>query len=156
LTEETIQKMKDYEKSDLPEREKIALRFADIILTDPQKLDEAFFKRMKEYFTEEQVIDMGMGVGFLHGTQRFIESMGIVPESYDEGAYCELPFESRLRAGNNPNRTWECKVGASIRFDAAGTYRPVFLMGMAVSATGVALAWMLKPTVRKGVNSSMD
>ena len=87
--------MRDYEKSDLPEREKIALRFADIILADPQKLDEAFFKRMKEYFTEEQIIDMGMGVGFLHGTQRFIESMGIVPESYDEGAYCKLPFESR-------------------------------------------------------------
>ena len=88
--------MGDYGKSDLPEREKMALRFADIILTDPQELDEAFFKRLKEHFTEEQIIDMGMGVGFLHGTQRFIESMGIVPESYDEGAHCELPFESRL------------------------------------------------------------
>jgi len=96
LTEETIQKMRDYENSDLPDREKMALRFADILLTDPQKLDETFFKRMKEHFAEEQIIDMGMGVGFLHGTQRFIESMGIVPESYDEGAYCELPFESRL------------------------------------------------------------
>jgi alkylhydroperoxidase family enzyme len=91
-----IQKMRDYEKSDLSEREKMALRFADIILTDPQKLDEAFFTRLKEHFTEEQIIDMGMGIGFLHGTQRFIESMGIVPESYDEGAHCELPFESRL------------------------------------------------------------
>jgi alkylhydroperoxidase family enzyme len=96
LTEETIQKMRDYENSDLPERGKVALRFADIMLTDPQKLDEAFFNRMKKHFTEEQIIDMGMGIGFLHGTQRFIESMGIVPESYDEGAYCELPFESRL------------------------------------------------------------
>jgi alkylhydroperoxidase family enzyme len=91
-----IQKMRDCEKSDLSEREKMALRFADIILTDPQKLDEAFFTRLKEHFTEEQIIDMGMGIGFLHGTQRFIESMGIVPESYDEGAHCELPFESRL------------------------------------------------------------
>jgi alkylhydroperoxidase family enzyme len=88
--------MRDYENSDLPDREKMALRFADIILSDPQKLDEAFFNRMKEHFTEEQIIDMGMGVGFLHGTQRFIESMGIVPESYNEGAYCELPFASRL------------------------------------------------------------
>ena len=88
--------MRNYGKSDLPEREKMALRFADIILTDPQKLDEAFFKRLKEHFTEEQIIDMGMGVRFLHGTQRFIESMGIVPESYDEGTHCELPFESRL------------------------------------------------------------
>lgn len=88
--------MRHYEKSDLSEREKMALRFADIILTDPQELDEAFFKQLKEHFTEEQIIDMGMGVGFLHGTQRFIESMGIVPESYDEGAHCELPFESRL------------------------------------------------------------
>jgi alkylhydroperoxidase family enzyme len=96
LTEETIQKMRDYENSDLPEREKMALRFADIILSDPQKLDEAFFDRLKEHFTEDQIIDMGMGVGFLHGTQRFVESMGIVPDIYDEGAFCELPFKSRL------------------------------------------------------------
>jgi len=88
--------MREYENSDLPDRVKMALRFADIILVDPQKLDESFFRRMKEHFTEEQIIDMGMGVGFLHGMQRFIESMGIVPESYDEGAYCELPFQSRL------------------------------------------------------------
>jgi len=88
--------MRDYENSDLSDRVKMALRFADVILTDPQKLDEPFFKRMKEHFTEEQIIDMGMGIGFLHGMQRFIESMGIVPESYDEGAYCQLPFESRL------------------------------------------------------------
>lgn len=64
--------MRDYETSDVSEREKMALRFADIILTDPQKLDEAFFRRLKEHFTEDQIIDMGMGVGFLHGTQRFI------------------------------------------------------------------------------------
>ncbi len=88
--------MRDYERSDLSEREKMALRFADIVLADPQRLDEPFFKQLKEHFTEEQIIDMGMGVGFLHGTQRFIESMGIVPESYDEGTYCELPFTSRL------------------------------------------------------------
>jgi len=31
-------------------------------------------------------------VGFLHLRKRFIESMGIVPKSYDEGAYCELPL----------------------------------------------------------------
>ena len=87
--------MRDYENSDLPEREKMALRFADIILTDPQRLDESFFAQLKEHFTEDQIIDMGMGVGFLHGTQRFIESMGIVPESYGDGDYCNLPFASR-------------------------------------------------------------
>jgi alkylhydroperoxidase family enzyme len=88
--------MRDYENSDLPDRVKMALRFADILLMDPQKLEDPLFQRMKEHFTEEQIIDMGMGIGFLHGMQRFIESMGIVPESYDEGAYCELPFQSRL------------------------------------------------------------
>ena len=95
LSEEKIQKMRDYENSDFSEREKMALRYADIILTDPQRLDEAFFNQLKEYFTEEQIIDMGMGLGFLHGTQRFIESMGIIPESYQEGDYCNLPFASR-------------------------------------------------------------
>ncbi len=45
-------------------------------------------------------------------------------------------------------------VGAYIAgyvFDVVGTYRPVFLMGMAVSATGILLAWLLKPAMRKDV-----
>ncbi|UCD71985.1 MAG: MFS transporter, partial [Syntrophobacterales bacterium] len=41
-------------------------------------------------------------------------------------------------------------------FDVVGTYRPVFLMGMAVSSTGIVLAWLLKPPRRKRANVSMD
>jgi MFS family permease len=33
-------------------------------------------------------------------------------------------------------------------FDVVGTYRPVFLMGMGVSTTGIILAWLLKPAMR--------
>jgi MFS family permease len=49
-------------------------------------------------------------------------------------------------------------VGAYIAgyvFDVVGTYRPVFLMGMAVSATGILIAWLLKPAMRKDVGMNV-
>lgn len=41
-------------------------------------------------------------------------------------------------------------------FDVVGTYRPVFLMGIAVSGTGIILAWLLKPAIGKWGDLSMD
>jgi hypothetical protein len=41
-------------------------------------------------------------------------------------------------------------------FDVVGTYRPVFLMGIAVSGTGIILAWLLRPPMGKRANVNMD
>ncbi len=35
-------------------------------------------------------------------------------------------------------------------FDIVGSYQPAFLMSIAVSIMGILLAWLLKPTIRKG------
>lgn len=87
LTEDTIQKMHDYESSDLSERQKMALRLADKLAFDHRGVDAAFVARLRLQFSEEEIVDLGMSIAFLFGWGRFIEAFGILPDSWqDEGA----------------------------------------------------------------------
>ncbi len=86
LSEDKIQKMHDYELSDLTEREKMALRLADKLAFDHQGIDAPFMARLKSQFSEEEIIDLGMASAFLFGWGRFIEAFGIVPDEWaDDG-----------------------------------------------------------------------
>ena len=86
-TEDVVAKLQDYEASDLPERTKVALRYADR-LTAPtvEKIDEAFEAQLRQHFTPDQILDLGMTIAFALGWQRFIESVGIVPDRWTDGA----------------------------------------------------------------------
>ena len=70
-TEDLVAKLADYERSDLPERTKAALRFADRL-------------------TDDELLDLGMTVMFFSGWQRFNEAFGIVPDGWRDGD--ALPF----------------------------------------------------------------
>ena len=80
-------KLADYENSDLPERTKVALRYADRLTGPaPTTLDPALEADLKRHFTEDQILDLGMTIGFASGWQRFIESVGVVPDRWTDGA----------------------------------------------------------------------
>ncbi len=86
-TEDVVAKLADYEDSDLPERTKVALRFADRISGPaPTTLDAELQAQLRAHFTDEQILDLGMTIGFASGWQRFIESVGIVPDRWTDGA----------------------------------------------------------------------
>ncbi len=84
LSEDKIQKMHDYENSDLTEREKMALRLADKLAFDHRGIDAPFMTRLNAQFSEEDIIDLGMASAFLFGWGRFIEAFGIVPDAWPE------------------------------------------------------------------------
>ncbi len=85
LTEETVQKLHDYESSDLPERTKAALRLADTLVGDDRTIDAAFHKQLRAHFTDAELLDLGMSLGFALGWQRFIEAFGIRPDNWTDG-----------------------------------------------------------------------
>jgi alkylhydroperoxidase family enzyme len=82
--------MDNFKNSDLSEQEKAVLRLTEIIATDPHTLDEEFFLQLKKHFSEEQLLDLGFAVGMLNGLHRFLETFGILPDSLQEGASCEI------------------------------------------------------------------
>ena len=86
LTEATIQKMHDFESSDLSEREKTALALADRLAFDHRGLDAPFVARLRAAFSEDELVDLGMSIAFLLGWGRFIEAFGILPEDWQADA----------------------------------------------------------------------
>lgn len=85
LTEDVVSRMRSYESSDLPERTKAALRFADR-LADRASADEELYADLRTHFSDDQILDLGMTVAFMFGWQRFIEAFGIVPDTWTEGS----------------------------------------------------------------------
>jgi len=81
-TEDLVAKLADYERSDLPERTKAALRLADTLSGERPSVDAAFMAALRLHFSDEQILDLGMTIAFASGWQRFIEAFGIVPDRW--------------------------------------------------------------------------
>lgn len=93
LDEATIQKAHDYEASDLTERQKTALRLADALAFEHTSVDAAFVARLREHFSDDELVDLGMSIAFLLGWGRFIEAFGILPDAWRDGG--PVPWEPR-------------------------------------------------------------
>ncbi len=91
-TEDLVAKLADYEASDLPERTKAALRFADKLSGDHRAIDAAFLAGLRDHFTDDEILDLGMTIAFVSGWQRFIEAVGILPDHWREGG--PSPFQA--------------------------------------------------------------
>jgi alkylhydroperoxidase family enzyme len=91
-TEDLVEKLTDYERSDLPERTKMALRLADRLTGETPAVDEAFHDALRRHFSDDQILDLGMTITFASGWQRFIEAFGIVPDRWRDGA--PPPFQA--------------------------------------------------------------
>jgi len=84
LSEDDVQKMHDYENSDLPERTKAALRLTDKLAGDHRSVDADFYVQLREHFSDDEILDLGMMLGFFLGWQRFIEAFRIRPDNWHE------------------------------------------------------------------------
>ena len=85
-TETLVAKLADYERSDLPERTKAALRLADRLASASPSVDDALYAELKRHLTDDEILDLGMTVTFVSGWQRMIEAFGIVPDQWRDGA----------------------------------------------------------------------
>ena len=65
-----------YEKSEkFTQREKIALRYADAIMYDPNQADDAMWAALRTEFSEPQLVELGYWVGFTFGGQRWLKTL---------------------------------------------------------------------------------
>lgn len=65
-----------YGKSDkFSAREKIALRYADAIMYDPNQADDEMWAELRAEFTEPQLVELGYWVGFTFGGQRWLKTL---------------------------------------------------------------------------------
>lgn len=73
LTEQKISNL-DLDKPLDPfsESERLALEYADRLAVDHHNMDDAFFDRMKEHYSDEQILELGMMIGQFIGFGRLL------------------------------------------------------------------------------------
>jgi alkylhydroperoxidase family enzyme len=91
-TEDLVAKVTEFERSDLSDRTKAALRLADRLTGERSVVDEAFYADLRRHFSDDEILDLGMTITFVSGWQRFIEAFGIVPDRWRDGA--PAPFRA--------------------------------------------------------------
>jgi alkylhydroperoxidase family enzyme len=76
--EDKLSQIANYATSPLfSERERVALQYADAITWDPTSADDALWAKLKEHFTEPELVEIGYAVGVFAGGQRWIHTLQV-------------------------------------------------------------------------------
>lgn len=80
MDETMVAKIHDFRESDLPEKTKWALDFAERwLLERATTIDDAFIAGMKEHWTEPQIVEIAIGLGSWETYHKFNNAFAIDP-----------------------------------------------------------------------------
>ena len=86
-----------YNESDrFSRREKIALRYTEAILWNPEMADDALWNDLHDEFSEPQIVEIGYWAGFTSGGQRWLHTLHT--RQGELAAYMETRPASRKRS----------------------------------------------------------
>ena len=108
MSEEMIVQMLDHRDSDLDERTKVALDLAeDFINNHARGVDDAFMDRLKQHFSEEQIVELTIGIGIWDSVHKFNNVFDIDPP-VEEGTFQvglpDVPEEMRSHISDPGNK----------------------------------------------------
>lgn len=84
LTEDVVCSLeRPLEAPDLDERERLAIRYGELFATDHLALDDAFHDRLKQQFTEAEIVELGLNVAMFVGVGRLSATWDMVEELPD-------------------------------------------------------------------------
>jgi alkylhydroperoxidase family enzyme len=88
LTEDVVCTLQRPEESDqLSDREKAALRYADLFATNHLAIDESVFEDLRLYFDDGEIVELGIQCGRMVGFGRFAATFALyedLPERFRE------------------------------------------------------------------------
>lgn len=92
MSREKIEGLAEYESSPLfSDLEKAVLQYADAMTRTPVEVPDALFQRLREQFSEAQMVELTATIAWENYRARFDHAFGIEAEGFSEGAYCALP-----------------------------------------------------------------
>jgi hypothetical protein len=65
--------------------EKIALRYSELMATDPGAIDGAFYDELRRYYSEEEIVELGAFIGFNIGYHTFFGTLKFYPMFAPDG-----------------------------------------------------------------------
>ena len=120
MTEETIDEgIDNYEASEkFTEAEKIALKYSELMDTAPEKIDEEFYEQLAKYYTTEEIVELGIYIGFNVGYHRFFGTLQFYPMFTPDGRLVDQK-KSREIYGDSPVSHLKGPIGRVTIKDAA-------------------------------------
>ena len=81
ITEDLVCSLEEpYEAPDLSEAEKAALAYADISATSHFGIDASHFAALRVHFTEPEIVELGLHIGYFIGFGRMVASWDMAEE----------------------------------------------------------------------------
>lgn len=108
MTEEMIVQMLDHRDSNLDERTKVALDLAEDFITNHARgIDDAFMQRLKKHFSEDEIVELTIGIGIWDSVHKFNNVFDIDPP-VEEGTFQvglpDVPDEMRSHVSDPGNK----------------------------------------------------
>lgn len=103
LTEEMIDEGIDNwrESEKLSDAEKLALEYSELMDSEPEKIDEAFYARLREHYSDAEIVELGAFIGFNVGYHTFFRTLDFYPMFSPDGRLVSQE-ESRRIYGDCP------------------------------------------------------
>jgi AhpD family alkylhydroperoxidase len=84
LTEDMVCSLeRPMEAEDLDDRERLAIRYGELFATNHLAIDDEFYDRMRELFTEPEIVELGLNVALCVGIGRLSATWDMVDELPD-------------------------------------------------------------------------
>jgi alkylhydroperoxidase family enzyme len=71
--------------------ERLVLEYADAMTRTPVEVSDALFARLRERFSEPELVELTSAIAWENYRARFDHAFGIEEENFTEGAVCALP-----------------------------------------------------------------
>jgi 4-carboxymuconolactone decarboxylase len=89
----------DYRNSELfSELEKLVLEYADAMTQTPVEVPDALFTKLREKFTDAQMVELTAALAWENYRARFDHAFGVEAEGFTKGSYCALPARTASHA----------------------------------------------------------
>jgi AhpD family alkylhydroperoxidase len=95
VTPEKLEELPSYRTSSLfSESEKLVLEYADAMTQTPVEVADALFAKLREKFTDAQLVELTATLAWENYRARFDHAFGVEAEGFTQGSYCALPVHS--------------------------------------------------------------
>ena len=61
------------------------MRYSELMATDPDKIDAAFFDELRKHYSDEEIVELGAFIGFNLGYHTFFGSLKFYPMFSPDG-----------------------------------------------------------------------
>jgi len=76
--------------------DKLALRYSELLATDPDAIDAAFFDELRRHYSEEEIVELGLFIGFNLGYHTFFGTLKFYPLFSPDGRLLTQAESERL------------------------------------------------------------